>query len=93
MCLLVAAPQIESEMSLALQQIMEQAWEEFPVASSRQIWSTETCKCAQAALAIAHCCWTAQVESAIVQQQLRHLLTNLQQQLQQVDAVFSLILE
>ncbi|CDJ27241.1 LOW QUALITY PROTEIN: dynein beta chain, flagellar outer arm, putative [Eimeria mitis] len=75
---------IEREMCAALQQAMQKAWEEFPSAPSRLVWTTEICACAQAALAIAHCCWTAQVETAILQHQLPHLVKDLQHQLQQV---------
>ncbi|CDI74192.1 hypothetical protein EPH_0001780 [Eimeria praecox] len=75
---------IEREMCAALQQAMQKAWEEFPSAPSRMAWTTEICACAQAALAIAHCCWTAQVETAIVQHQLPQLVKDLQNQLQQV---------
>ncbi|KAL8274807.1 hypothetical protein Esti_001282 [Eimeria stiedai] len=75
---------IEREMCAALQRVMQQAWEDFPLASSTQAWSTEACACTQAALAIAHCCWTAQVETAILQQKLPQLVKELRYQLQQL---------
>lgn len=71
-------------MRASLQHAMQHAWEEFSVAPSRLEWSIETCACAQAALAIAHCCWTAQVEGAIVQRELPQLVRDLQVQMQQV---------
>ncbi|KAL8431228.1 hypothetical protein ACSSS7_005427 [Eimeria intestinalis] len=75
---------IEREMYAALQRAMQRAWEEFPLASSRRAWSTEACACTQAALAVAHCCWTAQVEAAILQQKLHQLVKELRNQLQQL---------
>ncbi|CDJ41168.1 Dynein heavy chain 7, related [Eimeria tenella] len=79
---------IEREMCAALQHAMQRAWEEFPAAPTRLLWATERCGCSQAALAIAHCCWTTQVEAAILQHQLPQLVKDLQHQLQQlVEAV------
>ncbi|KAL8430370.1 hypothetical protein Efla_001135 [Eimeria flavescens] len=75
---------IEREMYAALQRAMQRAWESFFVASSRLTWSTETCACSQVALAIAHCCWTAHVEAAILQQQLPQLVKDIRRQMQEL---------
>ncbi|XP_026189772.1 dynein heavy chain 3, axonemal [Cyclospora cayetanensis] len=75
---------IESAMCSSLQQAMQCAWEEFPLSPSHVLWITDSCTCSQAALAIAHCCWTAQVEAAILQQQLPQLVKDLRHQLGQL---------